>query len=79
MTSLRSLERWDHGFEYYSSDGYVCVRLFCNCGLRRADHLSREFYCLCEEETRAQQSTVESLMNELINQHGKNDSAFIFL
>jgi hypothetical protein len=32
MKCLRSLERWDHGFESHSKHGYLyCVRLFCIC------------------------------------------------
>jgi hypothetical protein len=55
----------------------VCVRLFCVCvvlrvgkGLRRADHSSKVSYRLCrkdyeaDEEARAQQRTVEPLVNE---------------
>jgi hypothetical protein len=40
--------------------------------LRRADHSSKESYCLCkkyyetEEEARAQQRSVEPLMNKII-------------
>jgi hypothetical protein len=31
MNCLRSLERWDHGFEFYSKHGCLCMRLFCVC------------------------------------------------
>jgi hypothetical protein len=29
MNCLRSLERWDRGFESHSRHGGLCVRLFC--------------------------------------------------
>jgi hypothetical protein len=31
MNCLRSLERWDRGFEFHSRHGCLCVCLFCVC------------------------------------------------
>jgi hypothetical protein len=31
MNCLRTLERWDHGFESHSRHACLCVRLFCVC------------------------------------------------
>jgi hypothetical protein len=80
MNCLRSLERWDRGFESHSRHECVCVcaRAFIlfvlSCmqvaALRRADHSSTESYRLCkkdyetEEEARAQQMAVETLIDE---------------
>jgi hypothetical protein len=92
---LRSLERWDRGFESYSRHECLCVRLFCVCvvcvkvaTLRQADPPSKEFYRLCkndyetEKEARAQQRAVEPLMNEwtyLIETIKYNNSIINFL
>jgi hypothetical protein len=47
MNCLRSLERWDRGFE--SNGCLYCVRLFCVQveALQRADPPSKESYQLC--------------------------------
>jgi hypothetical protein len=55
MNCLRSLERWDRGFEFHLRHGCLYVRLFCACallclqvtGLRRADPMSKVPYRLC--------------------------------
>jgi hypothetical protein len=75
MNCIRSLERWDRGFESHSRHGCLCVRLFCVCvvlcvGSGLADPPSKESYRRfkkdyeTEMEAWAQQTTVESLMNE---------------
>jgi hypothetical protein len=72
MNCLRSLERWDRRFESHSRNLFsVFVLSFVQVvALRRADHSSKKTYGLCkkdyetEEEARAQQRTVEPLMNE---------------
>jgi hypothetical protein len=80
MNCLRSLERWDRGFESHSRHVYLCVGMcffsafLLSCmqvaALRRADHSSKETYRLCkkdyetEEESRVQQRVVEALMIE---------------
>jgi hypothetical protein len=77
MNCLRSLERWDRGFESHSKAWmFVCAFTLCLlpcvyvAALRRADHSSKESYRLrkndygTEEEARAQQGAVEPLMDE---------------
>jgi hypothetical protein len=33
VNCLRSLEHWDHGFEYHSRHGCLCAHLFCVCAV----------------------------------------------
>jgi hypothetical protein len=78
MNCLRSLQRWDRGFESHSRHGCLSAFILCLCcpvcrqavALRRDDSPSKESYRLCkkdyetEEEARAQQRAAEPLMNE---------------
>jgi hypothetical protein len=73
MNCLRSLERWDRGFESRSRHGCLCVRLFCVCVVRPCEGLSTRSRsptdCVkkdyeTEEEARTKQKAVEPLMNE---------------
>jgi hypothetical protein len=77
MNCLCSLERLNHGFELHSRHGCLCVRLFCVCvvlclgsGLATGRSLiqgvlpSVKNDYKTEEEVRAQQKSLESLMNE---------------
>jgi hypothetical protein len=78
MNCLQSLERWDRGFEYYSRYGCLyCVRLFCVCvvlclgsGLATSWSLVQGDLRLCKTdyESRDQQSPVEPLMKERMNE-----------
>jgi hypothetical protein len=60
----------DRGFGSHSRHICLCVRLFCICVVLCVDHSSKESYRLCkkdyetEDEGRAQQRAVESLMND---------------
>jgi hypothetical protein len=67
MNCFRSLERWYCGFESHLRYGCLYVRLFCVCVVLRLDRglatgcVKKDYET--EEETRAQQRAVESLMN----------------
>jgi hypothetical protein len=80
MNCLRSLERWDRGFESHSRHWCLRVRLFyvcvvlCVCsGLATGWSLSKESYRLCKKRLRnwrrgkAHQKNVEPLMNKWLN------------